>query len=311
MPTAAPARRALKPAHFTVDFGFLTQTARDFWAEHSFDRAVRLITCSGIPLAVAHDIIRGKKRMAQDPKGREGVDGIVLPDKWKPNPKACQHGIYPDPDDLPKLAADGMNAKAQLIEHTEATLRQSLHTIQEEIQQAIERNEYDTVMQMFEFYDELPEHIRKGHRLPYNRAYMEGLARKQRADRARAAAGLPKNDPVEKFIAHQRDLDTRPAPTPSTDYSSNNAWLLPNGKFYALKSSMEHIWGARMIADISEKGAEDRGWLKISYGIFGINILIHRTPTQKQMDTLFDWAMADEARRLNAFNEFKKRECEE
>lgn len=105
--TATPSRRKIGAAHFTIDFAWFTDHVRQLWAEHSFDKAVSLLTSTGIPREAAHDIIRGKKRMTQDPNGREGVDGRLAPDKWKPDPRRCAHGIYPDPDELPALASRG------------------------------------------------------------------------------------------------------------------------------------------------------------------------------------------------------------
>lgn len=310
MPATAQ-RKQIRSAHFTVDFGFLTQTARDFWAEHAFDRAVRLITCSGIPLAIAHDIIRGKKRMAQDPNGREGVDGTVLSDKWKPNLGRCQHGIYPDPDDLPKMAADGANAAAELVREREATDRENMNLLFEEIASALNNFNMEEAVRLFERYDELPAKLRKQRPLPYNREFLKGVAMKQHREKERERLGLPKvPDAVDQFVDHQIELDTRPKPVPSKDYEAENAWVLPNGGFHALKTSMEHIWAANKIAGFSERAAEQAGWVKISHGIMGLHIISHEQPTQSQINTLFDWSNSPKAKnkteRETVFTEWLK-----
>jgi len=52
---------------------------------------------------------------------------------------------------------------------------------------------------------------------------------------------------------------------------------------------MEHVWLASQFS-LSEKAAEQAGWIKINHGLLNeTNILHFEPPTQKQLDTLFDW----------------------
>lgn len=229
--------------------------------------------------------------MAQDPEGRPGIDGHVAVDDWKPNPEACQHGIYPDPEELAKLAAQGIDAIAKLRERNEREWEESARGIEREIREAIDTGDWEQVLNAFDAFDLLPAHVQKAHRLPYNRDFMSQVARRGLADKERRRRGLPSNDPVDKFIEHQRELETRPAPKPSTDYSADNAWILPDGKFYPLKSSMEHIWGAHAIAGVTETEAENLGWVKVrNTEITGFDVYSTKPPTQSQLNTAFKWS---------------------
>lgn len=99
---------------------------------------------------------------------------------------------------------------------------------------------------------------------------------------------------VDIALAHMRQLDKMPAPKATTSYESKDAWITPDGKFYPVRY-MEHIWAADKIAGITEKDAELRGWIKISDPIMmgqQVFILGGKSPTQKQIDTLFDWCEA-------------------
>lgn len=69
----------------------------------------------------------------------------------------------------------------------------------------------------------------------------------------------------------------------------------PDGKFYACLTRMEHIWLAKQFGK-TEKEAEEAGWIKINLGLMNdINILHFKKPTQKQLDTLFDWCQKHKA----------------
>lgn len=114
----------------------------------------------------------------------------------------------------------------------------------------------------------------------------------------------PQKTTVDRFIERQMELEKRPTPKPDTTYKSNMAWVLPDGKFYPCKNSMEHIWLAERLGK-TEKEAEESGWVKISHTVFGLYIFSQKR-TQRQMDTLFAWMQADEVMRKRAYDEWMK-----
>lgn len=94
---------------------------------------------------------------------------------------------------------------------------------------------------------------------------------------------------MEVYLAHCRELDSRPTPPPDTKLEHEDGWVLPDGKFYPC-GYMEHIWLAEKLGK-PEREAEKAGWVKISHGLDG-TLYIHRGErdvTQKQINTVFDW----------------------
>lgn len=292
---AKPKRKPIGFAHFTVDFDGLTRIVRDFWAEHNFERALSVLIKSHIPEATAHDIIRGKKRMAQDPKGRKGIDGIVVADDWTPNLNHCQHGVYPDPLDLPKLAADGVSSTAELKRIAEERWENAHSVIMTQLREAIDENKWDELQELFDAYDLLPAPVRSKHPLPYNRTYLLDVAARAKREKERRAKGLPSDDPAQLFIDRQLALDKRPTPRPENPPKSGNGWLLPSGKFYPCENPMEHIWLAGRLGK-EEHNAEASGWVKCATGLTGVHVFSKTTPTQAQVNALYKWIEADKAR---------------
>ena len=98
---------------------------------------------------------------------------------------------------------------------------------------------------------------------------------------------------VDVYLAHEKELETMPAPKPDRTFKSGDGWITPDGKFYPCRY-MEHIWAAHKIAGLEEKDAEKRGWIKLSDNIaMGKKVYEGgKKPTQKQRDTLFDWCNA-------------------
>lgn len=90
-------QRKLGTVHFRVDYDGLTQLVRDFWAEGEYTQALAIMTESGISVENAHDVIRGKLKMAPYPEDED--QGWLVPDDWQPNLAACLWGKYPDPND--------------------------------------------------------------------------------------------------------------------------------------------------------------------------------------------------------------------
>lgn len=99
---------------------------------------------------------------------------------------------------------------------------------------------------------------------------------------------ISKIDPLADM--HSREERERNGkPKPDTELESKAGWILPNGKFYACLTAMEHVWLASQFGK-TEKQAEDAGWIKINHGLLNdTNILHFKPPTQKQLNTLFDW----------------------
>lgn len=64
---------------------------------------------------------------------------------------------------------------------------------------------------------------------------------------------------------------------------------------------MEHIWLAGKLGKTEEE-AESAGWVKCSCAMLGIYVISKIKPTQKQLDTVFDWMMAKEYERKEAYD---------
>lgn len=120
---------------------------------------------------------------------------------------------------------------------------------------------------------------------------------------------LPNGAPLthDEFMENTLAITKRETPKPTTDYTSEwGGWVLPDGKFYEALNYMEHISLCGAIADKSEEECEKLGWIKITKDTPNKPLIQagNRTkPTQKQIDTLWDWTSNDE-KRISAYKDF-------
>ena len=289
--------------HFRVCFEGLTQQARDFWMEGEYARALDFLDACNIPIEKAHDIIRGKLKMIQDPKGKKGVDGTLAEDSWKPNLDYCQYSTYPDPDDLAKMAQDGLNYKYQYNRQNKLTFQALLDKLSEAYQ-ASDMKEANEIWQLIDCF---PVDKKEKENIPWSRKLCEdALAGIEAFDKSHNITDggvqftskyiLDNNPDLNEFTKNILKRDLREAPKPTKDFKTHKqGWILPSGKFYPCLTPMEHVWLAEKLGK-TEKEAEEAGWVKISYTFMGIYILCFRQVTQKQLDTLFDWSVGSPER---------------
>lgn len=80
---------------FRVDFSGMTERCREFWAEGKYEHAYKVLE-EGFNLSrdQATSVIKGEMKLADDPDGHPGIDGMLLSDSWKP----CDSGFgfYPE-----------------------------------------------------------------------------------------------------------------------------------------------------------------------------------------------------------------------
>ena len=301
-----------KELYFRVDFDGLTKMARDFWAEGEYARALDYLEACNIPLDKGHDIIRGKLKMAQDPNGKDGVDGIIVKDNWTPNLAYCQHSTYPDPNDLPKMAQDALNYKAERRE----TNLEKLKKYSDELGEFYQKLDWESVGQLWDLIDalagleeekeEIPwsrklykEVIENGGKIPVSRTPKEeGLTTVELKSEWQKIIKFQKENNLNNYSEDILGRDNREAPKPTKDFKKyKQGWVMPDGKFYPCLTSMEHIWLADKLGK-TEKEAEEAGWIKVSYAMLGIYVGCFRKATQKQLDTLFDWMQGSPEREL-------------
>lgn len=265
-PTPAKARAAkLKrtPAgtmHFTVDFDGMTLRVREFWAERKYAYAVKVLV-DGFNQTEENAllILAGKKRMADHPEGRKGIDGTLIDDEW--NPSDIGNPFYPSP----------------LLGVPYAEAAQARHVA--EVENAKLREELDGL-----------------------------LGAHERAEREKRI--------VDEFVAKERDKEERSQQKqkPDRTFKSDWGWLLPNGNFFACKGEMEHIWLASVLREQldkiydgnAERAAERGGWIKIGVHSGSMYAFADERPTQRQLDTLFDYAEAKPSR-AKGFKTFLER----
>lgn len=311
-------------AHFRLNFEWFTDYARSLWAEGEYVLAITIITDNDIPVGEAHDIIRGKRKMVQDPEGGQGIAGLIVNDNWTPDLVRCIFSKYPDPLDLGyfrmvnKYGVKGLTDMYRDIERAARSMNEATNYFDKlEIVKQVHLIPDD----VFQFFDvPRPETIGTGdfsstalYNIGLNRAGQEvepirlraQIAAEIRAQamedlrdddmaqldpvRAGVVAGLPS---VDEYVKKQLELDKRPKPEPDQEFSNPTGYVLPNGKFYSCEW-MEHSWLAFVLGDFGVQDARKAGWIMISHPL-GQPRDYHiydgdEEPTQAQIDTLDSW----------------------
>ncbi len=257
-----------KMVYFRVCFEGMTDRAREFWAEGKYNHAFKFLQEGfGLEKEQCSAVLNGSMKLAQDPEGLEGIDGILLPDSWSFNE---EYSFYPDPCD-PILAAEN----------------HKLHQENQELRQELEWQKEDQKDKREYVHGTNPDAYTNGLATIHSSLWDKSETLEERTQRMNLTIAVQHE--AEGFRKHLLEADTKPTPKPDTTYKAGNGWILPNGKFYPLESSMQHIWCAERLGK-TEKQAEDLGWIKISTSAMGLNVLAHKKMTQKQINTLFDWA---------------------
>ncbi len=101
---------------FRVCFPGLTNTIRGIWAEGKYQHALNIAESAGLNKQQSIDLINGKLKMQDDPDGRPGIDGVLVPDNWDPK---SEYSEYPDANDS-ILAIENKQLKQRISELEEA-----------------------------------------------------------------------------------------------------------------------------------------------------------------------------------------------
>lgn len=266
-----------KSLNFRVHPAGFTRLVREIWAEGSYEKCLNILNNvahgTPLPIEVQYDIIRGKLRFAQY---RNDPDQLCIQrDKWKP----ADYVFYPDPS--PGKLAEFLKQKADEEQTREIARVLRGHTPKEEGDDAEFEPEPERatspfpLMKRFGGYDSLEE--------------------------MNLAFAFKRSVPTpEEMIETMHSRDEREAagkPVPDRTLAAEMAWITPDGKFYACLTPMEHIWLVGQFG-MTETQAENNGWIKITKDFVGKRF-IHKgriEPTQKQVDTLFDWCEKHKAK---------------
>lgn len=312
---------------FRLNFEWFTNYVRDLWAEGEYVLAVTLLTDCDIPIGEAHDVIRGKRKMIQDPDGAPGADGLVVQDSWTPDLSRSFLDKYPDPLDMAyfrmvnKYGVKGLSDMKRVIEAAARSMNEATNYFDK---LHIVREVKDIPNEVYKFFDiPRPETLSTGdygstalYNIGLNRAGQDvdsirlkaqitAEIRAQAADdlrddkidmhqidpvrKAAIAPGLPS---VEDYIKHQLELDKRPKPEPDPHLDTPTGYILPDGKFYAC-AWMEHSWLAFVLGVNNTENANKAGWIMITHPIDEPRKYYiyegDKEPTQTQLDTLDSW----------------------
>ena len=286
--------------NFRIDFEWLTEHVRNLWAEGSFDNAIKTARAAFPEMSIesVNDVIRGNA------KWQKCVDDedccTVEADDWKPDLDRCEFGKYPDPDDLVKMAERSNRLERQAEEEE----RIKADNIAREINRCTAGPDLQALMEIWEGFSAA---ARKGISIP-TAPIEEPIKPSKPFVMPQMFGGYGSLDEMNKAMLFQREVPTaeqfmaiidsrseresKGKPKPDNTLSDKLGWILPNGAFYGCKTKMEHVWLADQIAGLTETAAEGKGWVKISRDIFTDKSVIlkgQREPTQKQINTVFDW----------------------
>lgn len=257
------AKAIVETVHFTVDPDGLTRLVRDIWAEGNYKKALGILEAAKygepLPIAVQHDIIRGKNKFARYRNQRDSF--CIKADRWK----SSKGTRYPDPDEIPEIAS-----KVAKLEDDLAFYKRPTDVPEEE--------EVEKPKKVLPDVSRLPKRF-------------AGYAS---LDEMNMALLMKRNLPtVDQYLADAASRDEREAagkPKPDRALSAEMGWVVPDGKFYACLTKQEHIWLCHQFG-LTESAAEKLGWIKITKDLLDKNHIFKgaKEPTQKQINTVFDW----------------------
>ena len=270
----------VRTLHFSIDLEWLTGFIRQAWSEGRYQYAYDLLKSSGCPAEYHDEIIRGNVRMV-------GVnEGTTESDRWRPDLSMCHRGTYPDPDEIAGIAEEGERYKylyleLQRIEYFE------LCRMWEKAQTGGDL--HDLAFRLRQIPWEFVETLEPLERTPWNLAQQYNMVEAK----ATAFGGWQEIPSVEQYVAHQLELDERPAPDPDPTHTSPYGWLLPDGKLYPCEY-WEHDWLVSALGKTVHEAERD-GWVRLGYSkAMDLPVIgSHEELTQAQIDSLWDWCEAN------------------
>lgn len=301
--------------NMSISGDFITRQARQFWQECEYSKAYRLLEClMGTTREMHEDVLQGRKKFT-------GINEITLEDDaWTP-PKH-----YATLDEVFRRAGQF----GELQERREAEARPLLVRVARlrdperfstgddaaEASQAFATAARligrDQAAKLLVEVIEDPPSWREVEAEPvsppppedlerYAPPEMGGLAGAY--ERARQtlmrmqmkSAGFEPVVPTADALLYR---GTNLVPTLCPDMSSENGWLLPNGKYYGC-GTMEHIGLAERILESLGKNTDDQdavavgerlGWVKLAKSFTGFHCLSQKKPTKAQINKLWIYA---------------------
>lgn len=305
--------RHIEKVYFRVDFEGLTNLIRNFWAEGEYSKALSIMTESGIDLENAHDVIRGKLKLIQQPGGREGVEGNLAKDNWKPNLDLCMWNKYPDPKDsaffrmIERYGVKGLNRQRSQIESALRALNESTYVPDKErlIDHLRELAIDDEVYKFFEYptfwkleKDWRPKRLTwAGRDKETYPDYVDELLSNDIVPMTWSGSYSPamKELDIDAYVKRQLELEKITEKPEPCNPPERAGWLSPKGEMYACNYN-EHVWLADLLGYTGVQ-IEKEGWVKLHYTLLKPDRLLvdkgnkDKRLTQKQIDALWEWAI--------------------
>lgn len=292
----------IEKVYFRVDFAGMTQHVRSLWAEGSYWKCVETLDALGIPQRYFYAVVDGGMKLVQDPDGKEGVDGMLAKDNWKPKLSACHYQRYPKYEDLSKI----LNQQRDwAMKYLDSAYIEILDLWKEYNNTRYNGQRSDEIIRQLQTYPvEILEFAGIDMDTFVYEAKYNPIANKFEFDADKSIPGLPS---VDEYIKHQLELDKAPKPKPDQTFSIPTGWILPNGKFYGC-GWMDHGYISYEVAKLNPEKAQKKGWIKITHPLNQPKDLKiyygDKEPTQKQLDTLFDWQQKHQGTIENQPGEF-------
>jgi len=263
--------------HFSIDGEWLTDFIRTGWSEGRYQWAMDTLDASGCPAEYHNDVLRGNLKMV-------GVNELyIAKDDWQPDLDMCHQCSYPDPDEIFQLASEGEKYKKLYFER----LRLDFYSAKKQIQRKANGDGYYYIRTFPE------EFIRT---LPIVDQDFWRLAHREVG--ASPVLSIPGVPTLDEYMEHQRELSTKAAPEPDTEFKAEFGWITPVGKFYPC-AWYEHDW----LADVLGKTvgeAEAAGWIRVGRRDMGKGMLFVTAPqkeaTQRQIDSVWGWCKKHDVR---------------
>ena len=230
---------------FSITGDYLTQLARNWWAEREGGKAIRTLRAAfpDMDECLMHKICTGHLKLtgtSADPDGLELVDDDSTEDDRGLHLFSLDEMFDPQPLPEPRVVV-------------------------------VDKEEHEQL--------QIATAIGQGH--GYANPY-EGVFDSISSDTAELMDRLNEKDDVD------------PRPEPNQDTSAQHGWLAPTGEFYPCR-----YWQHVALIDslgLKEREAEKLGWIKLTNSrlIPGERWYVgEKKPTQKQIDFVWDWCVAN------------------
>lgn len=281
--------------HFRIDFEGLTNHIRDLWAEGSYWKCIETIDAAGVPREYWAKVIAGEYKLAQNPKGKNGVDGCLVKDKWKPDLNRCHYQRYPSYYELSSIFEKQQKWANQYFD----TAYLEILSLWKEYNRTRYDGKklYDIIYRLKQFPTEILEFAGVDMQRFLYEAEYNPINNKLEID-------------VDAFVKRQLELDKAPRPKPDPEFKIPTGYILPTGKFYSC-GWMEHTWLASVLSNsqhFDKTMARSMGWIEISHPLnqpTNLKILFgDKEPTEAQLGTLAEWQLKYQGEIINAPGEW-------